>query len=393
LARIWPNRPPLTEVTLTTTNAFAIPDDGLRLLLFANSNEIEELASFRTAPGSGLFPDVPTLRAPLVDVGEATNVPAINLAGQGALIARSANVTFAEKIFNAAAAGAEFAVIYNLPTNANPATCPGGDQLCPMGATDFVPIPAVFIGHNDGITLRDLFATDPEAEAQIRLNAASHLFSVTNTLLLEHVGVRLQTDHPCRGDLRITLVAPSGVRSVLQRFNGDTEAGPVDWTYWSTHHFYESSAGEWRLEVSDQLLTGIGSVVLASLILRGTAITDSDADGLDDTWEQTHFGSLTRGPRDDPDDDGYRNAREQVMGTDPNGVNEPFRIDLARWNAQLLRLNWPGVGGRTYEVWGGEDPGSLSLITNVDGSFPETEWFVAPTNGTARFFQVRTASP
>ena len=393
LARSWPNRPPLTVVTVGATNTVTIPDDGLRLLIFASPDEIEALASFGAAPGTGLFPDTSTLRAPLVDVGEASDVPAIDLTGKGALIERSADTTFAEKIFNVAAAGAEFAVIYNFATNTNPDACPGGDQLCPMGATDFVPIPAVFVGHNDGIVLRELFATDPNAQAQIHLEATNYVFTVTNTLLLEHVGVRLQTDHSCRGDLRITLVSPSGVRSVLQRLNGDTDAGPVDWTYWSTHHFYESCVGAWRLEVSDQLSGSLGSVLSASLVLRGTEITDGDADGLDDGWEQTHFSSLARGPREDPDEDGFSNAREQVMGTNPNAADEVFRIDLARWNAQLLRLNWPGVANRTYQIWGGPEPSSLSLITNLPGRFPETEWFANTTNEAARFFQVRTAEP
>src|SRR5206468_8530687 len=33
LARAWSNRPPLTDLVLTTTNAVAIPDDALRLMI------------------------------------------------------------------------------------------------------------------------------------------------------------------------------------------------------------------------------------------------------------------------------------------------------------------------------------------------------------------------
>src|SRR5439155_4213512 len=96
---------------------------------------------------------------------------------------------------------------------------------------------------SDGEALKALFATNVSALAQIRLNSTSYVFSITNTLLCEHVGVRVLTDHPLRGDLRITLVSPAGTRSVLQRYNTDTSSGPVDWTYYSTHHFYETSAG------------------------------------------------------------------------------------------------------------------------------------------------------
>src|SRR5262249_42153630 len=152
--------------------------------------------------------------------------------------------------------------------------------------------------------------------------------TMTNTLICEHVGARVQTDHPLRGDLRITLVSPAGTRSVLQHFNSDTNSGPVDWTYWSTHHFYESSAGEWRIEIGDEALVASGNVLALSLLVRGIPIVDSDRDGLDDNWERSWFGNLLANPQDDPDDDGYNNAMEQAMGTDPTAPNDVFRLDL-----------------------------------------------------------------
>ena len=115
------------------------------------------------------------------------------------------------------------------------------------------------------------------------------------------MGLRVKTDHPLRGDLRMTLVSPQGTRSILQRFNSDTNAGPSDWTYYSTHHFYESSAGTWTFDISDEYAGATGSVLEASLILRGVDIMDADQDGLDDAWEMQHFNSLSYGPLDDPD--------------------------------------------------------------------------------------------
>src|SRR5206468_5771255 len=105
---------------------------------------------------------------------------------------------FRDKIEYAAQAGAAFAVIYNDRD---------GDQLVRMGMTDFVPIPAVFIGQNDGEAARDYLAQNPDARAQIRLEAATYSFEVADTLLCEHVGVTVTSDHPRRGDLRITLLS------------------------------------------------------------------------------------------------------------------------------------------------------------------------------------------
>jgi hypothetical protein len=54
----------------------------------------------------------------------------------------------------------------------------------------------------------------------------------------------------------------------------------------------------------------------------GTPYADSDKDGMADTWETIHFGSLDRGsPTDssgDFDNDGYTDLEEFLNGTDPN---------------------------------------------------------------------------
>ncbi len=48
---------------------------------------------------------------------------------------------------------------------------------------------------------------------------------------------------------------------------------------------------------------------------------DSDGDGLNDTWEQQHFGSLDEDGDGDPDGDGLTNAEEEAAGTDPNNAD------------------------------------------------------------------------
>ncbi len=47
------------------------------------------------------------------------------------------------------------------------------------------------------------------------------------------------------------------------------------------------------------------------------AVSDSDHDGLPDSWEQEHFGNLNQGPEDDYDADGYTNLKEYQENTDP----------------------------------------------------------------------------
>lgn len=385
LAKGWINRPAAVWITNTIAVNEFIPDDTLRVTV-TDSLGTTTLADIHTLPSLGAQPDDPIRLANIVDVGQANSPITEDLSGKGALIERGGS-DYSVKIQNAADAGAIFAVIYNNATGTS--GCPGGDQLCPLGGTDYAPIPAVFIGETDGQTIKNLLAQDPTIRVRLSQSPLDINLHVSDSLLLEHVGVRLMTDHPLRGDLRICLVSPTGTRSILQRYNADTNAGPLDWTYFSTHHFYEPSAGDWRVEVTDEGAGNVGSLLEASLVVQGVPITDTDADGLDDNWEISHFQSLAQGPADDPDQDGYSNAREQVMHTDPNVAEIPFRVDPATWNARLVRLSWPGVAGVNYEVRSGSDVTSLQTVTNIAGQFPETVWFTTYTNLQSEFFQIR----
>ncbi len=389
LARGWSNRPALVSLTLTATQAMAVPDAGLRLEVSEQINSAPIL-TITGLPGQGAHPDDPTARLPLVALGMATNTVAVDLHGKGALIERGAN-TFEEKIERAAAAGAAFVVIYNSLTGT--AECPGGDVVCPMSGTAFAPVPAMFIGRSDGELIRGSLENTPGLAARMFLRSAQVDFVVTNTLVCEHVGVRVMADHPARGDLRITLRSPQGTRSVLQTFNADTSPGPDGWVYYSTHHFYESSCGTWTVAVTDESAGFAGTIGQVQLIVTGTTITDSDADGLDDDWERSYLGRLDDGPRDDPDRDGYSNAREQIIGTDPTNPDQMFRLDLSLWNQERVRLNWPAVAERDYEIWTANDPGRWMVYTNVPGRFPEREWFDNRSGHDRRFFKAREADP
>ena len=395
LARRWSNRPPVSLVTVTVTDRVAIPEPAF-LVVATGIGVPTNLATIGAsipsesfhpddAPGENLHPVPATPDLPAVFVGQATNTLTTNLTTMAALIQRG-GAFFADKIQRAEAAGAALTVIYN-HTN---------DNLINMAIDGYFPRrPAAFIGRADGEALVAQAQTNATLRLRLQENPATISFIVTNQLLCEHVGVRVQTDHPRRGDLRLVLLSPHGTRSILQRANpfaSATEAGPADWTYYSTHHFYEASAGTWQLLVTDEITGNTGSVLSASLSLRGVEIVDTDGDGLDDTWEMTRLGSLSQGPRDDPDGDGYSNLREQILGTDPNSADspDPFRLDVSIWNENLLRLSWPSAPGQTNSLQLGElISGQLAPATNVVTRFPETEVFLSYTNLLQRFFRLR----
>ena len=390
LAMQWPRRPALQSVTVASASPLSIPDDGLRLRL-SGVGVPAGLASIRTLPSTGAHADRPTALVGLADVGEGLAAPLPDLTGKAALIRRNSADDWNTPISNAAAAGAAFAVIYNNATG-SPA-CPGGEALCVMLRTDFAPIPAVFISQSKGEALAALSASIPGAVAYLSLNSVRQSLDVTTAMICEHVGLRVQSDHALRGDLRITLTSPQGSTSVLQKLNDDLTPGPTDWTYYSAKHFYESSVGTWTVAVADEFSGAAGSIQNLELTIRGVPISDTDADGLDDNWEQAQLGGLTQGAAGDPDRDGYSNAREQALGLDPRIADIDFRTDLSTWNQERVRLSWPGSEGRRYEVLSGTDvDGMTEKIADVAGTFPETEFYVTKADLARKFFRVRETS-
>ncbi len=375
LASTWQNRPALTRISILSTNETPVPDAGLRVLI-SGENLPPLLSSIIAYPTQrGPQPDVSTSHLPLVDVGTASSPIAQDLTGRGAVTVRDATA-FATKIDFAAAAGAPFVILCNNSTN----------PFFAMAATDFVKIPAVLIPKVEGDLLRTYMSTNAAA-AHLALNSATYSFSVSNTLSCEHVGVRVKSNHPQRGDLRVTLASPGGTRSILQTLNSDSQAFPGSWTYISTHHFYESCAGTWTVAITDEFRGGEGAVQEVELIVWGTSIVDSDYDGLPDDWEFSHFGTLSSNPTSDPDTDGYNNAREYILGTNPLVANAPLIINLSRFNNSYYRAGWPSSTHFDYEVWSGTNVNSLMLMTIVPGKFPESDWILPATNA-AQFVRI-----
>ncbi len=379
LAQGWSNRPPLRTVSQATNLSLQVPDDGLRVRV-TGTNGVER--SLRCESSLGVHTDDPTPRLPLVFVGQATNALEVDLSGRAALIERGTNF-FRDKLAFAADAGAAFAVIFNHVD---------GDEIFTPGGTDFAAIPAVMISENEGRALVARLAAGETIQSSLTLETARQEFTVTNTLVCEHVGLRVRASHGRRGDLRLTLVSPAGTRSVLQRLNDDTEPGPDDWTYWSVQHFYESSAGIWTVQCADEAPDVTGSLLELQLLIRGVAIEDTDTDGLADGWERDVFGSLAEAALGDPDGDGLTNAREQALGTNPRTNDQPLRLEVASYDpGRLLRLSWPALDGTEYRILAASRVGEVPTeIGRVVGWFPEADLVVPLDRTTNQFLWIET---
>ncbi len=369
LAKLWSNRPAFTRLSFLDEQTTPIPDDGLRVRVTGEGIP-PEYSSLRATGSDGLHADTPTDSLPLYNAGIASEPISEPLASQAALIQRdNSSVSFKTKLDHASAAGAPFAIVYNNE---------GSTERLFMIDTEFSPIIGVLISRLDGEALLALTRTNSGARVQLTLDSAIRSFAVTNTLLCEHVGVRIRYTHSRMGDLRVTLRSPAGTISVLHRPGLVTSEVPEELTYWTTHHFFESTAGVWTVSVSDEASGNAGQIHQVELILHGVPIQDSDRDGLDDDWERLFLGGVTTyKAADDPDADGFINAREYILQTDPMRNETALIVDASRVTASRIRLSWPGVTGRNYSVESSETPqGPFQVIKTVPGYFPESGWLL-----------------
>ncbi|MBG86520.1 MAG: hypothetical protein CMO80_06430 [Verrucomicrobiales bacterium] len=406
LAQIWTNRPATIQLSyVNQPNGVPIPDPGhtVHITGIGNPTNITGLFHERAihpdiGAGDGLVPATDTSSHPLVDVGQAIAPIGQSLTGKAALIERGGpgghESNFSSKLTQAANVGAGFGIIFNNVAG-------GVESLISMNYVDPVSIPSIFISRADGLFLSNQLQTNFQLRVQLKLNDLRLPFIVTNQMLVERVAVKLNVNHSLRRNLRIALTSPGGTTSRLQHSlvcnsttgrNCISESGPADWTYESVAHLYEPSSGTWTLQFVDDEPGATGTVTRAELFLTGIPITDSDADGLDDSWETQQFINLAATASGDNDGDGYPNSVENVLGSDPNDVNSPFpfEMDLSRWDANRSRLSWFSSANKQFTVEVSDNgSGPYTALTNVPSKFPVTETFITNTNTIPKFYRVR----
>jgi hypothetical protein len=88
---------------------------------------------------------------------------------------------------------------------------------------------------------------------------------------------------------------------------------------------------------------------------------DANGNGISDLWEAA-FGNPTG---TDTDHDGMSNYAEFIAGTNPTNSASRLAMTITPQPNQLMRLEWPTVPGRSYQVLGS---------TNLLSWTPQTPW-------------------
>ena len=145
-------------------------------------------------------------------------------------------------------------------------------------------------------------------------------------------------------------------------------------------------------------LTGSGPHTLTLAFDQGTDNTDTDADGLPDSWEITHFGNLNQNANGDPDADGLTNLQEYLFGSNPNSASSGFPVvNVASSGSSGFTITFPTISGRTYQVIASDNLSSTNWPTvgspvSGDGS-TKSVTDSSSTNSIRKFYRINISVP
>ena len=276
--------------------------------------------------------------------GYPTNFPTA-VSNNIALISRG-TLTFATKVANAMAAGAQAAVIYN-NTNGN------------FSGTLQNPgnwIPAVSLSQADGLTLQALL---PATGTVVNSSDPTQIYQFLD-------GTSMATPH-----------VVGAVAFAAMNFPSETVAQRIQ-----------------RILTNVDVVPGLNGLVRTGGRLNLQRIVDTDGNGLPDWWEQMYFGHLTgTDPNADPDHDGASNLAEWLAGTNPTNATSYLQLTGATTpGTNGFTVQWPSVAGRFYRV-----ERSTNLLTGFDTLIQTNIAATPPTNtvvdaailqGNAQFYRI-----
>jgi hypothetical protein len=145
-------------------------------------------------------------------------------------------------------------------------------------------------------------------------------------------------------------------------------------------------------------LVGQGPHTVTLAFDQGTDNTDTDADGLPDTWELSNFGNLNQTASGDPDSDGLTNLQEYIYGSNPNSSSSGLpTVGVSSAGTNGFTISFPTVSGRTYQVLGSDSLSSNSwsnIGSPVSGDGTQKSTTDPLTNAPNRkFYKVQISAP
>jgi len=131
------------------------------------------------------------------------------------------------------------------------------------------------------VTAEKSVSSSKTASLMIPVNGApvESAITLSRNLRVEQVVVTPTLNHSDWGDLRITLISPSGTESVLAQPHSDAIGSYTSWDYSSVQFWDETCLGTWKLRLEDLSDQGTGSLARWTIRVYGTDLaTDRNAD-------------------------------------------------------------------------------------------------------------------
>ncbi len=124
--------------------------------------------------------------------------------------------------------------------------------------------------------------------------------------------------------------------------------------------------------------------------------TDSDADGLADAWEMSHFSDLSAAGIDtDTDGNGVSDLMEFHAGTNPNDPEDYLRIVTYDFDENTHQITFSSVHTRRYTIQTSGDLENWSALPNLENLSPDAGAFTTKTlptpTGSPTFYRVLTS--
>jgi hypothetical protein len=140
---------------------------------------------------------------------------------------------------------------------------------------------------------------------------------------------------------------------------------------------------------STTIITDPQDTVIAASYRLSPAV-DSDGDGIRDSWEITHFGSIgvaNADPTSDFDRDGASDRDEFLADTAPKDPASLLAVEIDRPSATTIRVRWPAAPGKRYSILSKSDLRDAAWTPLSIGI--QAGELTLPHDTTRRFLKVR----
>jgi hypothetical protein len=212
--------------------------------------------------------------------------------------------------------------------------------------------------------------------------------------ILDGAGNRSSTIGYTANGTTLNLSLGTGNAYTLTAGNGSvsgnlTAGDPITWM-----EFFNNNAGSGsNYDVFVGAMTHTIATTGNQTITQNSSITRvSDTDGLPNSWwNQFNLAGPDRNANADHDNDGFTNAQEHALGTDPTSAASRFAAHSPERNGNNIIITWSSVSGKTYQVQSKSDLSGqwndVGAPVIANGSTASSQ--PLPTSGTKHFYRVR----